>query len=41
MDSEKNSRELWARLDNESERAYRAFESYRNLPSGERTLIEA
>jgi hypothetical protein len=40
MDIEK-SRELWDRLENEPERAYRAFESYRNLPSGERTLIEA
>lgn len=41
MDSEKKPRELWERLENEPERAYRAFESYRNLPSGERTLIEA
>src|SRR5918999_1138736 len=40
MDIEK-SRELWDRLENEPERAYRAFESFRNLPSGERTLIEA
>jgi hypothetical protein len=40
MDIEKK-RELWDRLENEPERAYRAFESYRNLPSGERTLIEA
>src|SRR5918997_5817178 len=39
MDTEK--RELWDRLENESERAYRAFESYRYLPSAERTLIEA
>src|SRR5918995_3390235 len=38
MDTE---RELWDRLENEPERAYRAFKSYRNLPSGERTLIEA
>jgi hypothetical protein len=41
MDIEKKSRELWDRLENESERAYRAFESYRNLPSSGRTLIEA
>jgi hypothetical protein len=39
MDTEK--RELWDRLTTEPERAYRAFESFRNLPSGERTLIEA
>ncbi|MDQ3864050.1 MAG: hypothetical protein M3317_11240, partial [Actinomycetota bacterium] len=37
---EKN-KEHWDRLENEPERAYRAFESYRNLPSGERTLIAA
>jgi len=40
MDIEKK-RELWERLENESERAYRAFESYRTLPSAERTLIAA
>jgi hypothetical protein len=40
MDTEKK-KELWDRLENEPERAYRAFEYYRNLPSGERTLIEA
>jgi hypothetical protein len=40
MDIEKK-KELWDRLENEPERAYRAFEAYRNLPSGERTLIEA
>jgi hypothetical protein len=34
-------KELWDELDGETERAYRAFETYRNLPSGERTLIEA
>ena len=39
MDTEK--RELWNQLENESERGYRAFESYLNLPSGERTLLEA
>jgi hypothetical protein len=40
MDIEKK-KELWDRLENEPERAYRAFEVYRNLPSGKRTLIEA
>jgi hypothetical protein len=40
MDTEKK-KELWDRLENEPERAFRAFESYRNLPSGERTLITA
>src|SRR5215217_202311 len=40
MDIEKK-KELWDRLDNEPERAYRAFESYRTLPSSERTLIKA
>src|SRR5919112_649436 len=39
MDTQK--RELWDRLDNEPERAYRAFESFLSLPSGERTLLEA
>ena len=41
MDSEKKARELWERLAHEPERAFRAFEAYRNLPSGERTVIEA
>ena len=40
MDTEK-SRELWECLENEPERAYRAFESYLALPSGERTILEA
>jgi hypothetical protein len=40
MDIEKK-KELWDRLENEPERAYRAFESYRSLPSSERTLIKA
>ncbi len=40
MDTEKK-KELWDRLENEPERAYRAFETYRNLPSGERTVIAA
>ena len=39
MDTEK--RELWDRLANEPERAYRAFESFLSLPSGERTLLGA
>jgi len=34
-------KELWDRLENEPERAYRAFESFLSLPSGERTLLEA
>jgi hypothetical protein len=40
MDTEK-SRELWDRLDNESERAHRAFECFMSLPSGERMLLAA
>src|SRR5215208_7117929 len=39
MDTEK--RELWDRLENEPDRAYRAFECFLSLPSGERTLLEA
>src|SRR5215217_13814 len=39
MDTEK--RELWDRLENEPERAYRAFECFLILPSGERTLLGA
>jgi hypothetical protein len=39
MDIQK--RELWDRLENEPERAYRAFECFLNLPSGDRTLLEA
>src|SRR5829696_4415470 len=38
MDTKK---ELWDRLENEPDRAYRAFESFLSLPSGERTLLEA
>jgi hypothetical protein len=38
MDTKK---ELWDRLENEPERAYRAFECFLSLPSGERTLLEA
>jgi len=33
--------EVWDRLENEPERAHRAFESFSALPSGERTLLEA
>src|ERR671920_2173259 len=39
MDIQKT--ELWDRLENEPERAYRAFVCFLNLPSGERTLLEA
>src|SRR5829696_1432190 len=39
MDTQK--RELWDRLENEPDRAYRAFESFLSLPSGERTLLGA
>jgi hypothetical protein len=39
MDTEK--RELWDRLENEPERAYRAFECFLSLTSGERTLLGA
>ena len=39
MDTQK--RELWDRLQNEPERAYRAFECFLSLPSGERTLLGA
>jgi hypothetical protein len=38
---ETQKRELWDRLENESERAYRAFESFLSLPSGDRTLLGA
>src|SRR5215208_2212579 len=36
-----HKRELWDRLENEPERAYRAFECFLNLPSNERTLLRA
>src|SRR5919112_4471265 len=39
MDIQKT--ELWDRLENEPDRAYRAFECFLNLPSGERTLLGA
>jgi hypothetical protein len=39
METEK--KELWDRLENETERAYRAFESFLRLPSSERTLLAA
>ena len=34
-------RELWDRLENEPERAYRAFEGFLSLPSDHRTIVEA
>jgi hypothetical protein len=40
MDSAK-PKELWDRLQNEPERAYQAFESYRSLAGGERTILAA
>jgi hypothetical protein len=39
MDIQK--KELWDRLENEPERAYRAFESFLSLPGHERTLLAA
>ena len=39
MDTEK--RETWDRLENEPERAYRAFECFLSLSSSERTLLRA
>jgi hypothetical protein len=36
-----NEKELWDRLENEPERAFRAFESFLTLPSSERTIINA
>jgi hypothetical protein len=35
------NKEVWDRLENEPERAYRAFECFLSLPSGERTLLAA
>lgn len=40
MDTEKQ-KELWDRLENEPERAHRAFESYLTLPGDNRTVVEA
>lgn len=40
MDHEK-PRELWDRLDNESERAHRAFQTFLSFPSDDRTVVEA
>src|SRR5215211_2280428 len=34
-------RELWDRLENEPEKAYRAFECFLSLPSDHRTIVEA
>jgi hypothetical protein len=41
MNNIDKKKELWDRLENEPETAYRAFETYRNLPSAERTVIAA
>src|SRR5215203_4932724 len=38
---ETQKRELWDRLENEPERAFRAFEAFLSLPSGDRTLVAA
>ena len=35
------SKELWDRLDNEPERAYRAFRAFLCLPAGRRSVLEA
>jgi hypothetical protein len=35
------NRQLWDRLENEPERAYRAFECFLSLPSDHRTIVEA
>ena len=40
MDTEK-SKELWDRLDNEPERAHRAFQIFLLLPSDDRTVVQA
>ncbi len=40
MDTEK-SNELWNRLENEPERAYRAFQAFLSLPNTDRTVVEA
>jgi hypothetical protein len=39
MDTE--NRELWDRLENEPTRVFHAFQSFLNLPSGDRTLLAA
>src|SRR5215208_6535364 len=39
MDIQK--KELWDRLENEPERAYRAFECFLSFPGSERTLLAA
>jgi len=41
QDMDIQKRELWDRLENEPERAHRAFECFLRLPSGERTLLGA
>ncbi len=40
MDIEKK-KELWHKLDTESERAFLAFETYRNLPGRDRSVLRA
>jgi hypothetical protein len=35
------NKEVWDRLENEPERAYRAFECFLSLPSDRRTIVEA
>ena len=40
MDTERK-RELWDRLDNEPERAHRAFQTFLDLPSHDRTVVKA
>ena len=41
QDMDIQKKELWERLESEPERAYRTFEVFLNLPSGDRTLIAA
>jgi hypothetical protein len=41
QDMDIQKKELWDRLENEPERAYRAFECFLSLPSVERTLLGA
>jgi hypothetical protein len=41
QDMDIQKRELWHRLENEPERAYRAFECFLCLPSAHRTIVEA
>jgi hypothetical protein len=41
QDMDIQKKELWERLENEPERAYRAFECFLSLPSDHRTIVEA